>query len=190
MIMKTLEFHPLSKERWPDLEELFGKRGAYGGCWCMWWRETRREFEELQGEGNRKAMQAIVDSGEVPGILAYSEGQAVGWCSVAPRENYASLNRSHVLKPLDDTPVWSIVCFFIGKDHRGQGIASGLIQAAIAYVRNQGGKMLEAYPTLPRSENVPPVSSFMGLPSLFTKAGFVEAARPSKSKVVMRYTIK
>lgn len=105
----VLEFHPLTRERWSDFEELFGERGAYGGCWCMWWRLTRREFEQQQGEGNRQAMKAIVESVQVPGILAYAAGEPVGWCSVAPREHYGSLNRSPVLKRLDDTPVWSIV---------------------------------------------------------------------------------
>ena len=190
MNLKTMEFHPLTKERWDDFEELFGKHGAYGGCWCMWWRVTRREFEQNQGAGNRAAMQAIVESGEVPGILAYADGQAVGWCSVAPRENYASLNRSHVLKRLDDVPVWSIVCFYIGKGHRGQGVAQALIKAAVDYARRQGGKVVESYPTQPKSERVPPVSSFMGLPKLYANVGFVEVARPSQSKVIMRYTIE
>ena len=186
----TLECHPLTRERWSDFEALFGPRGAYGGCWCMWWRLTRREFEQQQGEGNRQAMKAIVDSGQVPGILAYLHGQPVGWCSVAPREQFGSLNRSRVLKPLDDEPVWSIVCFFVAKEHRGQGILYGLIRGAVEYVRSQGGKIVEAYPTVPKRAQLPPVSAFMGLPAVFEKAGFVECARPSKSKVVMRYYIE
>jgi len=97
-----MEFHPLTPERWPDFEKLFGPRGAYGGCWCMWWRTTRSQFEKQGGEGNRRAMKNIVDSGEVPGIIAYADGQPVGWCSVAPRDSYGSLNRSPVLKRLDD----------------------------------------------------------------------------------------
>ena len=105
-----MEFHPLTAERWADFEELFGPKGAYGGCWCMWWRLSRREFEDQQGEGNRRAMKAIVESGHVPGILGYLDGKPVAWCSVSPREQYASLNRSRILKRIDDTPVWSIVC--------------------------------------------------------------------------------
>lgn len=185
-----LEFHPLTIDRWSDFEELFGKNGAYGGCWCMWWRLKRREFEEGQGDGNRKAMKQIVKSGEIPGIMAYSEGKAVAWCSVAPRGNYGSLNRSPVLKRLDDKPVWSIVCFFVKKSHRNRGLIPALIRAAIEHVRNQGGKIVEAYPTIPKADRLPPVSSFMGLPSMFEKLGFVECARPSKSKVIMRYSLE
>jgi GNAT superfamily N-acetyltransferase len=184
-----VEFQPLTPDRWPDFEALFGEHGAYGGCWCMWWRLTRREFEAQQGEGNRQAMKAIVDSGEVPGILAYSQGEAVGWCSVAPRERFGSLERSPVLKRLDDRPVWSIVCLFVAKGYRGQGVAEDLIRAAVEYVRQQGGQVVEAYPTVPRAGRLPPVSSFMGLPRIFERLGFEERARPSKSKVIMRYEV-
>jgi GNAT superfamily N-acetyltransferase len=184
------EFQPLTPERWPDLERLFGEHGAYGGCWCMWWRITRSQFSKQQGEGNRQALHEIVASGEVPGILAYVEGEPVGWCSVAPRDSYPSLNRSRVLKKLDDTPVWSIVCFYVDKGHRSQGLTLDLIRAAIEYVRGQGGRVIEAYPTQPKGERLPPVSSYMGLPSLFEQAGFVECRRPSQSKVIMRYYIE
>jgi len=86
-----LEFYPLKIERWGDFEKLFGKRGACGGCWCMWWRLKRSEFERQKGDGNKQAMKRIVASGEVPGIFAYAGGEAVAWCSVAPRENYTAL---------------------------------------------------------------------------------------------------
>jgi len=185
-----LQVHPLTLESWPDFEDLFGARGAYGGCWCMWWRTTRAQFEKQQGEGNRLAMKAIVESGEVPGIVAYQAGKAVGWCSVAPRESYASLNRSHVLRRLDDTPVWSIVCLFVAREHRGKGVAQKLIEAAVTYVREEGGKVIEAYPTVSRSGNLPPVSSFMGIPSMFAWAGFVECARPSDSRMIMRRVLE
>ncbi len=186
----SMEFYPLNGNRWSDFEELFGERGACGGCWCMWWRVTRREFEKQQGQGNREAMKAIVNSGEVPGILAYSDGKAIAWCSVAPRENYSSLNRSPVLKRLDDTPIWSIVCFFVAKSHRNRGITQELIRAAVEYVRSKGGNVIEAYPTQPKSSQLSPFSSYMGVPSMFEKLGFVECARPSKSKVIMRYSIE
>ena len=185
----SLEFHPLTPDRWSDFEQLFGPRGAYGGCWCMWWRTSRSQFEKQGNEGNRQAMKAIVELGQVPGIIAYLDGQPVGWCSVAPRETYASLNRSHVLKRLDDKPVWSIVCFYVAKAHRGQNLALELIRGSIDYVRGQGGEIVEAYPTQPVGGRLPPVSSFMGIPAVFEQAGFVECARPSKSKVVMRYYI-
>ncbi len=186
---KNFKYHPLTPNRWPDFERLFGDKGAYGGCWCMWWRISRKEFEQQQGKGNKRAMKQIVTSGEVPGILFYSERTPVAWCSVAPREQFATLNRSRVLRQIDDQPVWSIVCFFVGKAYQKQGITIHLIRAAIDYVRNNKGKIVEAYPTVPRSKILPPFSSYMGIPSMFEKAGFVECARPSESKMIMRYYI-
>ena len=189
-LSSQLQYHPLTLDRWNDFETLFGKKGAYGGCWCMWWRITRAEFEKQKGDGNRKAMKEIMASSEIPGIIAYDKAQPIGWCSVAPREVFPSLNRSPVLKKRDDTPVWSIVCFFIAKNYQNKGMALALINAAIEYVRRRGGKVIEAYPTDPRGKRLAPVSAFMGLPSIFKKAGFAEHARPSKSKVIMRFRIK
>lgn len=185
----NLGFRPLTPELWPDFEALFGERGAYGGCWCMWWRCSRREFEQQQGEGNRLAMKALVDSGVVPGILACQGGQAVGWCSIAPREQFGALERSPVLKRLDNRPVWSLVCLFVDKAFRGHGVAQALVRGAVDYARSQGATLVEAYPKLPKKEPLPPVSSFMGVTTLYEQAGFIECARPSKSRAIMRYEL-
>ncbi len=157
----------------------------------MWWRTSRSQFERRQGRGNRATMKDLVDAGTVPGILLYEHGDPVAWCSVAPREEYASLNRSPVLRPLDEVPVWSIVCFYVAKSHRRRAMLEALIRAAVDYVAQRGGRVVEAYPTPPRQDGarLPPVSSFMGIPSVFERSGFVECARPSKSRVVMRYYI-
>jgi len=185
-----LMFHPLTIDRWNDFETLFGKNGALGGCWCMWWRITRAEFEKQKGEGNRKAMQAIVASGEAPGILAYEDDTPVGWCSVANRDVFASLNRSPVLKKIDDQKVWSIVCFFVARDHRGMGVTRQLIRAAVSYAAKNGARIVEAYPTNPRGrKQLGAASSFMGLPQLFKAEGFKVCAHPSKAKTIMRYRI-
>ncbi len=184
------EIHPLTSDRWRDLEKLFGPRGAYGGCWCMYWRIARSAFREGQGAGNKRALHRIVEDGEVPGVLAYRGGEAVGWCSIAPRSEFGSLNRSRTLAPLDDQPVWSIVCFYVHPRHRGAGLVAELIEGAVAWARSQGARVIEAYPTVPRSKTLPPVSSYMGLPVHFERAGFEQCARPSPAKAVMRRTVR
>jgi GNAT superfamily N-acetyltransferase len=156
----------------------------------MFWRLTRSEFSRGCRGGNRRAMNRIVRAGQTPGILAYVGGAPAGWCSVAPREDFPSLGRSRVLKPLDETPVWSIVCFYIRRAFRRQGLSVGLIRAAVDYVREQGGKVLEAYPTDPGERRLDPVSSYMGVPAAFRKAGFREVARPSKVRRIFRYRIR
>ena len=109
----AVECHPLMPERWPDLERLFGPRGACGGCWCMWWRLPRAEFLAGKGEENRQVFRHLVDSGETVGLLAYVDGIPAGWCAVASRAAYPALARSRILKPVDETPVWSVTCFFV-----------------------------------------------------------------------------
>ena len=156
----------------------------------MYWRVARSEFKAGQGAGNKRALHRIVDDGGVPGVLAYRDGEAVGWCSIAPRSEFASLNRSRMLQPLDDQPVWSIVCFYVHPRHRGEGLVAELIEGAVAWARSQGAKVIEAYPTVPRARTLPPVSSYMGLPVHFERAGFEERARPSAAKAVMRRTVR
>jgi GNAT superfamily N-acetyltransferase len=186
----VLEFHPVTPERWGDLERLFGERGACGGCWCMYQRLKRAEFEAQKGEGNRLAMKEIVDSGVVPGILAYDAGRPVGWCSVAPREHFSTLARSRILKPVDDQPVWSIVCFFIDKEYRRRGVSLALLRAAVDYVRQSGGSIVEGYPVEPRKPRMPDPFVWTGLAGAYRKAGFVEVARRSETRPIMRLAIE
>ena len=120
-----LAIQPLTAERWPDLEALFGPRGACGGCWCMWWRLRRSEFEQQKGEANRHALQAIVESGAMPGLLGYQGEQPVAWVAIAPRESYPVLERSRNLKRIDDAPVWSITCLFVARPFRRRARRAG-----------------------------------------------------------------
>jgi len=155
----------------------------------MWWRLKRSEFERQKGEGNRKAMKAIVDSGEVPGILAYTGNVPVGWCSVAPRPSFPVLNRSRILKKIDESPVWSIVCFFVDKNYRNKGLSVQLLQAVIEYVKKRGGTVLEGYPVEPKKDKMPAAFAWTGLASAFRKAGFLEVARRSDTRPMMRFFI-
>jgi len=180
-----LEIHPLTPERWPDFETLFGPHGAYSGCWCMWWRLPRSEFSRQQGDGNRLGLKALVESGAPTGLLAYLNGTPVGWIALAPREHYASLERSTVLKRVDEQPVWSIVCFYIHRKARHHGLMSALIFAACDFAAANGAAIVEAYPML-TSENAPPVSTYMGNLNVFLKAGFAEVARPKPKRPILR----
>lgn len=185
---------PLTVERWDDLEELFGPRGATGGCWCMWFRIKRAVYEQQKGEGNRQAMKQIVNSGEIPGLIVYQtegetepSGQPVGWVSVAPREAYPVLDRSRILKRVDDQPVWSIVCFFVSKNHRRKGVTKKLLTAAVDYSVDNGAKIIEGYPVEPKKDQSPDVFLYHGLASSFIEAGFVEVERRSETRPLMRY---
>jgi GNAT superfamily N-acetyltransferase len=156
----------------------------------MWWRESCSEFEKKHGEGNRRAMRKIVKGGRVPGILAYAGTEPAGWISITPREDFPALERSRTLRRVDDAPVWSIVCFFVSKQYRNRGITVPLIRAAVEYAACQGAEVVEAYPTVPTGKKSAPVSVFMGVPSMFERAGFVECARPLDRKRIMRVAVR
>ncbi len=183
-----LTFAPLTPDRWADLEALFGPRGASGGCWCMWWRFSRSEFNALKGDGNRAAFRSVVESGAPPGVLAYAGDRPVGWCAIAPREHYPGLARSRILKPVDDQPVWSVTCFFIAKGWRRRGLAVRLLRAAVAFAQEHGARIVEGYPVESR-QDMPAVFAWIGMASTFRRAGFVEVARRSETRPIMRLTL-
>ncbi len=189
-VLPDLQFHPLTLDRWGDLEELFGERGACGGCWCMWWRLKRSEFELQKGAKNKAALKKIVKSGQVPGILGYSAGKPIAWCSVGPRETYASLERSRVLKRIDDKPVWAAVCLFVAKAFRRKGVSIEMLKAAVRYAKEKGAGIVEGYPVEPKSGRWPDAFVYTGLPSAFREAGFEEVRRPSPTRRIMRCLIK
>lgn len=185
-----LEFHPATAGRWADVAKLFGPRGACAGCWCMFQRLPGGEFRRNVGDPNRRALQRIVKAGREPGILAYAGGEPVGWCAVAPRAEYVRLERSRVLAPVDDRPVWSIVCFFVAREWRGRGITVRLLRAAAAHAAAHGARLVEGYPVDPRSGRQADAFVWTGLATAFRRAGFREVARRSPTRPIMRKQVR
>ena len=181
-----LEFHALTPDRWDDLEELFGLRGATAGCWCMYWRQTGAEWKASGNDERRKAFHRIVKRGEEPGVLAYEDGDAVAWCAVAPREVYRRLENARTLKPIDDQSVWSVSCFFVKRGYRRQGLTPKLLAAARAHVKAKGGRLMEGYPVVPKEGHMADAFAWTGFVGAFEKAGFQVAARPSASRAIVR----
>ena len=182
-----LSFQPLTIDQWDDFVSLFGERGACGGCWCMLWRLSRKQFELQKGDVNKLAMQSIVDSGEVPGILAYHDAKAIGWCSIAPRTSFIALSRSRIFQPIDDRPCWSVSCLFVDRLYRKKSVSTQLLRAAIAYAKSEGAERVEGYPFEPKSEkNIPPAFAWTGISKAFIRAGFKEVVRRSPTRPMMR----
>jgi GNAT superfamily N-acetyltransferase len=180
-----LKFHPLTSDRWPDLVKLFEHHGNPGYCWCMWWRATSAEYKQLDSAGRKRALNSRVKAHTPVGILAYLEDQPIGWCSIAPRETYERLEKSSTLQHVDDQPVWSVVCFFVKRDMRGQGLALQLLRAAVNYAASQGARLVEGYPVEPGHSY-----QFMGSPAIFKAAGFREVARAANDRPIVRKTIR
>jgi GNAT superfamily N-acetyltransferase len=185
----SLTFQPLTPERWSDLQKLFGERGACGGGWCTTWRLTRADFVRQKGDANKAAFRRIVKSGQTPGVLAYSDGQAIGWCAVAPREAYSFLERSRVLARVDEKPVWSVTCLFVAKAFRQGGVSVQLLRAAAEHAARHGARIVEGYPVVPRKDRMPDVFAWTGTLSAFRRAGFKEVARHSPARPIVRMEV-
>jgi len=190
-----LTIRPLTPRRWPDLETLFAARGCSvaRGCWCMAYRRTGAARALPSGtsraQANRAELKALVQSGKSPGLIAYRGRIPVGWVSLAPRAEFARLERSAVMKPVDDRPVWSIVCFVVPSAYRGLGVAHALLRGAIAYARERGATLIEAYP-VDKADRSKDVDMWFGAKSMFDRAGFREVARRRPARPVVRLPLR
>lgn len=184
------EVRPASGERWKDVERLFGPRGACAGCWCMWPRLRSAQFKAGAGAGNRRRLRRLVQSGPAPGLVGYFDQEPVAWCALAPRGDYARLENSRTLAPVDDQPVWSVPCFFVARAHRGNGWTARMLKEAARYARAHGARVLEGYPLDVRSGKTADTFAWWGLVGAFEATGFVEVARRSKTRPIMRKLLR
>jgi len=193
-----LEVHPLTADRWDDLVALFGAGGAFGNCWCTWWRQTGGEFGRgirQRGAGNRALLSSLTTEGRRPGLIAYRDGRPVGWISVAPRLDYGRVIRSPSIGPgrrspqAADSGVWSVVCFWMPRAQRGKGIAMALLRAAVEHARSGGARVLEAYPIDTGEERHQQASVFTGTLAMFRRVGFTEVDRRTEGRPIVRLTL-
>lgn len=186
-----LHVHPLTPPRWPDLETIFQAKGCAmaRSCWCLYYRISGPLPSPPPGQSRqahlRSRFEAVVMQGPPPGLLAYDDDTPAGWMALGPREVYAKLAKSPVMKPVDDQPVWSITCFVVPSSYRRQGVARALLQAAIPYAQGQGATMLEAYPVDPQ-EDPSSESLWFGTLAMYQEAGFDEVARRKPGRPVVR----
>ena len=174
----SLTLKPLTPERWPDLEAIFNARGCSiaRGCWCLYYRRSGSQpappAGQTRGQANKAELRRRVKAGEFIGLIGYRGAAPVGWISFGPRADFHKLERSPVMKAVDDKPVWSIVCFVVGRKARGQGVAEALLAAAVDYARDHGARLLEAYPVDTGGGRVPSANAFNGTLGMFERAGF------------------
>jgi ribosomal protein S18 acetylase RimI-like enzyme len=195
MIKRTpLEIHPLEPKRWKDLETLFGGPGGsqVRGCWCMYYRRSGRSDKPADmtyAQFNKCALKALVDRGVAPGLIGYRDRKPLAWVSLGPRDDYAKLGRSSVMKPVDDKRVWSIVCFYTAKEARGQHLAEAMLKGAIEYARSCGARLVEAYPVDKRGR-ISDDSMWFGSKAMYDRAGFVEVARRKPTRPMVRKVVR
>ncbi len=187
--MNELTTRDLTPDLWPALERLFGKNGACGGCWCMSWRiEKGERWEDVKGAEAKRRLKALVKKGKVLGVLAFDGDEPVGWCTYGPRSDFARLDRARTLACDDAEKVWSIPCFFVRKEWQGKGVASVLLERAVAEARRRGAKIAEGYPVKLRvkDKKLPAAFAWTGTPSLFAKRGFEVVGNPEAAKLRVR----
>lgn len=182
-----LRIVPVTPERWDDLEQLFGPNGAFSNCWCTWYWLTGREFQQRLPAERRALLHQRVVAGPPPGILGYLDNEPVAWCALGPRSFYPRLARSRQRAAIDQKPVWSLVCLYIARAYRGRGLLRPLLRGALAYAQAAGAPAVEAYP-IDQEGHLPPPQLCLGLARVLRELGFVEVARQSPTRPVMRYT--
>jgi GNAT superfamily N-acetyltransferase len=186
-----LAIRPLTAERWPDLEVLFNAKGCSVArhCWCVYYRGSGPGGHLPPGktiaQARRAELHALVAAGKAPGLIGYRDERPVGWVSLGPREDFARLRRSPIMKSVDDRPVWSVICFVVPPQYRGQGVARSLLSGAIDYARANHAEILEAYPVDRRVRSSDDAMWF-GPKSMFDAAGFEEVARRKPDRPVVR----
>ncbi len=180
--MDEIIFREVDSGTWTDFTSLFESRGGPKSCWCMVWRSTASEAKQRDGGSRRAAMKSRVDAGVRIGILGYCRGAAIAWCSIAPRPTYRSLGG---MEAATDDTVWSLACFFIKREFRGQRLVDQVLRAAVEYAARNGATIVEAYPVDADS----PSYRFMGFVETFSRAGFQEVGRAGKRRHVMRLPI-
>jgi GNAT superfamily N-acetyltransferase len=181
-----LTVRPLTPDLWPAFVDLFCDSSVCSRCWCMYWR-IGAAYRKRPGEANKAAFREIVKFGPPPGLLALDDDVAVGWCQLTPRDQVPELDRAWRLRRVDDSPVWSISCFYVRKSYRRRGITSILITAALNTAKQAGAPSLEAYP-LDRS--LTPSSTSTGIVTTFERAGFKTVARRVPPRPIMRHDLK
>lgn len=181
-----LTVRPLAPELWPALVDLFEDSDVCRRCWCMYWR-IGAAYRKRPARMNKAAFKEIVEHGPPPGLLAFDDGVAVGWCQLTPRNEVAQLDRAWRLKRVDDLPVWSISCFYVRKSYRKRGITSFLIAEALKAAKQAGAPALEAYPL---DRNLSPSATSTGIVSTFERAGFETVARRVPPRPIMRHDLK
>ncbi len=184
-----IEIQTATAHRWNDVAELFTRPGPRGGtpqtngCWCQFWHIRGKAYWDGHGAGHRARLREEVRSGSEPGLLAYVDGTAVGWCRLGPRESFERLERSSKLTRVDNADVWSVVCFYVHPSAKRTGIATALLEAAVEGATGRGAQFLEGYPVAEHHMNI---DAYTGYLPMFLDAGFAPVRDAGRRTIVRR----
>lgn len=183
--------HPVTADRFEDFADVINPNRRATHCWCLSHRLPAARIEEL-GQGSReRAARALCAAEPPPGVVTYRDDLPVAWCSISPRSAIPRLASSKLIRPIDDLPVWSIICVVVRSGHRRQGVTTALLEGAVAWAASQGAPAVEAYPVDPTGDRMDLTMAFVGTRSMFSKAGFevvgtTDAVASRMPRLVMR----
>lgn len=180
-----MSLHPMTSQRLEDMTLVMGERGVARRCFCMHWRRPDGGYGN--DYDNRDRFAAVIADDQPPGLLGYIGPEPVGWVQVGPRADFPTLQRSKLLKPIDEVAVWAINCFVVKVGHRRKGVGRGLLAGAIAYAKHLGAAVLEAYPV--DGSRSSGVDYFTGTLEMFSREGFVEMIRRNETRPIVRLTL-
>lgn len=187
----------MTPDRFEDFADVINKNRRANHCWCLSHRLQAKEIEELGGTGpgaRERAMRSLCEREHPPGVVTYLDGEPVGWCNIGPRSEITRLTKSTLMRPVDDLPVWSIVCVVVRSGFRRRGVTEHLIEGAVAYAAANGAPAVEAHPVDPGEQRMDLTMAFVGTRHMFEKAGFAvvgttDAVASKLPRLVMRRTL-
>jgi hypothetical protein len=189
---------PANEATWEDLQAVFGTRGDPSRCYCQRYKMRPRESwasvgaEELAFRLRQQSDCGYPDSGTTSGLVAYLDGEPVGWCAVEPRTAYPRLlSKTRVpwegrAEDKTNESVWAVTCFVSRTGFRRRGISRSLACATVDFAQEHGARALEGYPMITEGQKFLVEELHVGSRSSFADAGFVEVSRPTLRRVVMR----
>ena len=187
----SFETHPVTPSRFDDFADVINPNRRATHCWCLSHRLNPPEIEELGGGSREEAARALGRRKNPPGVVGYSDGVPVGWCSLGPRSDNPRLVRSKLIRPLDDLDVWSVICVVIRGGHRKQGHTTPLLEGAVAWAASRGAPAVEAYPVDAEGGRIDTTMAFVGTKQMFENAGFsvvgqTDAMASQRPRLIMR----
>ena len=193
-----LRIVPAGEAAFADVEAVFGTKGDPAHCWCQWYKIPGSDWRSVGDEALHDRLEAQVAAGvDGPGLLAYDDDIPVGWCAVEPRANLVRLAHSRIVA--DGTPdpdfadpgIWAVTCFVVPRAHRRKGVGRALAEAAVAFAREHGARILESYAVDPSERaKTPAADLFHGTVTMFENAGFTEVARPKADRAIMQRRLR
>jgi GNAT superfamily N-acetyltransferase len=194
--MPALSIVPANEASWEDLQTIFGARGTAHRCQCQRYKLRPREaFAKFPVEERAFRLRTQTDCGHpesdsTSGLVAYLDGEPVGWCAVEPRSEFIGLVRNNRVpwegraEDKADAGVWAVTCLFTRAGFRKRGISRALARAAVDFARERGARAIEGYPI--NTKDVILEELHVGTEGVFAAAGFAEVSRPTLRRVVMR----